>query len=619
MGPVFFEDPAKRLLIYTRLAWNEETGTRTYDLFSCDHQLRESRLTRGERVLAFAFQNGVLVYAAYRNGIVTLKKFRLDEGWGLRPWKENAGTIRILRVFPKGVEVFHLALMGEEILLALGKEDRVHGAVLDGNALREPWENIPGDMTDFFVDADRAYFVSTRDGTPQIYRSSRQGSNADFGEWEKLTSVPGGARYPKVIHEARGDRLQFSEYGGGSFRLVRQGLASTHTNSASIFSNRFETPSLSFGERKAAPFKKTIGNFANGIPSLGISWSLSDPRTAGAILDTSGLFALASWGIEDAVGDFSLVGSAAVDTWGFLNGKALVPYQRYTADLSFAIGPFRIGNHFYFDELFTTNHTAQESSFDRDRTFYFDSGLSWQFDEHWSGSLGFRSGWENEDFSAHSLNYLEVFRFLGGSFDLNYFYSLGSRLNMAGLGGDAWGFGVSLSASHYQFNTAYWDASYPGRFQTGPNVLLSQRSRIFFRKTFPKNIVSIQLGADLSSDTAALPQNGLIPPYFYRYLGGESFFSGFAPGWVWGNMIFHLSAELRVNPFLNLANGIQWFERLSFGFKYEEGLALQILPGKALSGFTPHSAELSIRFPFYLRRSSPGNFVFKFAAPFLLP
>lgn len=635
VGNYFCEDPSRRLLIFTRLVWNEETGAMTYDLFSCDPSMNESRLTRGERVLAFAYEKYRLVYAAYRNGVVSLKEFYLDGNWRNRSWNENRVKIRTLRVLPKGEEVFHMALMGKDVLLSVGKQDRLHGAVLRGEEWKEPWEGEPGDMLDFFADGDTVYFVSTRDGTPQIYSAVRADANADFGEWRKLTSVRGGARYPKMLHTSRGDRLQFSEFREGNFRLMRQDIPATNAATAAGFANAVEKPTPPSGESRSVPFKKTLGNFVNSIPSLGIAWSLSDPRTAGNVLDTSGLFALASWGIEDAVGDFSLGGSAAVDTWGFLNGKAVIPYQRYTADLSFALGPFRVGNHFYFDELFATNKTAEEGSFGRDRTFFADSALSWQFDERWSASLSFRAGWENEDYGYQltkpgyvykangktelSYIYPEVFRSLGGGLDLNYFHSLGSRLNLAGLGGDAWGFGVSLSASHYQFNAAYWDAFYSGRYQIEPNALISQRSRIFYRKTFPKNIVSIQLGADLSSDTAAIPSTGLIPPYFYRYLGGDSFFSGFAPGWVWGNLIVHFSAELRVNPFLNLANGIEWFERFSFGLKYEDGYLFQIVPGRETSWFVPRSAELSIRFPFYLRRASPGNFLFKIAAPFLLP
>ncbi len=647
VGPVFYEDPRTREIFYTRLAWNTETGTRNYDLFRTDFTFQENQLTRGERTLAFAYEKGVLVYAAYRNGQVTLKKIRLDPDWGRRSWKDNQKKIETLHVFTPGEEVFHLGLSGEKIFLSLGKKDRIHGAVFQKGQLVLPWENIPGDMLDFFPDKELLYFVSTRDGSPQIYRLAMEGdgvsnlasniSGGGFGEWNQVTRVSGGARYPKVVTSRSGKRLTFSEFRDGHFKLTRKNLDSEMAPvSATNLLLEIEKPVLPGRMSMAGKAKKVPLNFVGGVPVLGLSWSFTDPRSGGSLLDSSGVYAQGAWGIQDSTGDFSLSGSATVDVLGLIKPLTHIPYQYYTGLLTLPVGPFRWENYYGFEEEFYTNDSADQSSFYRLRSHYLQSDLYWQFDDKLSAGLGFQSSWQNQDESYRlkksgyvykangkteiSYNYPEVHRKIGGGVNLNYFHSLGSRLNLAGLGGDAWGFSAEMSASHFQFNQAYWNDNYTnGLYNTDPNVLISHRSRVFYKQSVFKNILSFQLSADLSLDLPTSPKDGTVAPYFYRSVGGESFFSGFAQGMIWGNAIFHLSAEVRVNPFLNLGNRIQWYERLSLGLKYEDGYIFQIIPGETASWFVPRSVELSLRFPFYLRRSSPGTVTFKFAAPFLLP
>ena len=181
---------------------NPDTFTETYDIFRIGYNYGVSRQTTNSRSLCFDVLDNHLYYARYKNGVTDIMH-RIPDGWeiSLYTFKENQSVMALAVLNP------------DNLLITIGEQT---GAVLlTGNKATRLWEGY--DIIDpVYAGDNRVLFVSTLDGTPQLYWTVLSGAT---DTWFKLTSVPGGVRFPYYETREGDDIIYFSVYENGDFNL----------------------------------------------------------------------------------------------------------------------------------------------------------------------------------------------------------------------------------------------------------------------------------------------------------------------------------------------------------------------------------------------------------------
>ena len=98
------------------------------------------------------------------------------------------------------------------------------------------------------------------------------------------------------------------------------------------------------------------------------------------------------------------------------------------------------------------------------------------------------------------------------------------------------------------------------------------------------------------------------------YMGNESYFSGYPPGYLKNLQSARLSAEVRVNPFIVTLDNVRWYERMHWGAKVETGYIQYFLNGQK-KHTQPLSLEMTFRYALYLHPDRPSEGYVKWAIP----
>jgi len=131
---------------------------------------------------------------------------------------------------------------------------------------------------------------------------------------------------------------------------------------------------------------------------------------------------------------------------------------------------------------------------------------------------------------------------------------------------------------------------------------------------FANSRISLGLNADGFSYFGGI-KSGKVSLFMYDYIGRESLFSGYSYGSINVWRMTRFTGEIRLNPFIDIIDGISWYERMNLGIKIEAGYCDHFDLYTGMGTAVPVSIEGAFRFAFHLWAHRLRNVYFKIAAP----
>ncbi|MBL8027040.1 MAG: hypothetical protein JNL74_11550 [Fibrobacteres bacterium] len=283
VGPKFGFDSEDNFY-FTKLSLNKKTGSENYDI--CRNG---APLTNGKRCLAFDVKGSTVTGAFYDKGITTVASKR-ENGWNE------------MVSFGYDTAVYDLCILDSlRCVVAIGTGVQQQFVIKDADGVRQLWKGLHGDVLDpFFAGGDTLFFVSTIDGTPQIYMGRISVDSA----WCKVTNVPGGVRYPRILKNGGNTLLRYSLYSNGASRVFEQPLDLQSLNIVSVFRVTDQNIGESVNTDRDLDFKTAENNLIKGHPSLSFGYYYDDVKVDGLDSKESRLYSSASFFLMNAPGNF---------------------------------------------------------------------------------------------------------------------------------------------------------------------------------------------------------------------------------------------------------------------------------------------------------------------------
>lgn len=599
VGKVLKRDPASGFIWFNRSKYNWDTGTVNYDIYKIDDKGIDSRVTTGERCLAFDVKNDHVMYAAYKHGTTKVIS------------RQPNNTFTELRSFPYGTSVHSISMLSERsAVLTIDDGDHVTAALLNENGFEILWKGLNYDIIDAVSAGNqRLVFVSTRDNSPQLYWCDmKQNKN----RWYKITSVAGGIRYPETGPESNTKDVTCSVYENGAF--LRYTLNNPFTKNQPV-----DIPPKN-GARHRVDKAVAIPAAAPSVTPVSSNFIISDPVYMLSFSSQKDAGASLAPGVRLAI-------SNAPDNIAFgVDGTVTMPFDYHTdpdpfpayslwseynlwqfkfrfshsvnASLSESIY-FPVENLSYYRQR-KNIQTSNRLSVDFQITEHdFITGAYVLMDNRIEQELELRSGRENPglgiDKDTSFTSYKASIKQLAWQHSVTK-----SKFDPADLGSPYYSASVGINFYDNTYPTVDSDSSVNEINLAADGLLLLADRRLSVKCGF--NFFSFSNARRANEDIASM----------YTPIGTENLFSGYSP-LILVTELYRLHTELRFNPFLSVFDRTQWFERMHIGFKLEAGSVDYLYRG--IKNDLALSCELALRYGFYLRPNRLSSVYLKYAMP----
>ncbi len=632
VGYILRKDDSDNSVWFTKDVYNHKSGTNTYDLYKLNHKGKEKRITKNSRCMAFDVKKSNIIYASYKDGKTSLVSKKLN------------GATEVLYTFTFDTAVYNISMISpNSAILSLGTGTGHKIAFLENKKLSFLWEDIPVEVMDgVAIGMDMLIFISTQDGTPQLYWCAWK-NNPD--EWYQITQTNCGVRFPSIDQSEDDIKVYVSVFENGGFTLhsIKDPFPIDKPvliRKANMEDDRPEwsSDSLVFFDQ----VKHHAGNIVISPPIISLGYKYDKELVSEQYNVSNQGFIGCYLQIENAPGNVVIGISGDI---GIPFGKTHVPKfsPSWSTWIDKNIGRSRLSlfygaEHYWDESIYDTSYydTSNTSILEinnpykiqRRSTRNIECSLDFQLSKWQNLILNYRYLWQTSE-SNYSYPYTEVgtnfeniyeynenyhFVFESHMPGINWrFYYLLSKFDPANLGTPliAINIGGNVISSKYPSEEYYLNLDHQ-TYSIDPTIFYETHFRILASTLLLNKKLSLIGSIDGFFYLNGI-KNNKISLYSYNYIGNENLFSGYPQIYLKTVYMARLIAELRFNPFVNTANGISCFERSHIGVKVETG---------GISFFTnslqmdiPLSLECAVRHSFYLFQSRLSNFYCKIALP----
>jgi len=607
------------IIFFNKQVYNRETGTVNYDIFSIDGSNKIKQVTRNKRCLAFDVRDRHLIFAAYKNGTTHILLRKPDQ------------STQKLVSFPAINAVYNISMISKDTaVLSLSKNERKTMAIVTNTQIEYPFENLGADLFDIcYAGNNRYFFVSTIDGSPQLYWCDL---NADKYRWYQMTTLSGGVRFPQFDRNA--NRLTCSIFHKGDYRLHAISQPFVADKKIDVSALRMSTPSESTTKEKKIrtsspkkPFQKDI--YSNMVFHTPLFYVLFDSEKEN---DSSNNFIDISKNIVSP-GIKLFAQNAPSNIKLFFNSSLNIPIGYEIESNNYP--DINIGFNYDFKQIrfvgeMVINSTIKEykqkdlnmNVFEKQNNKVNAGAASYQLSkdhflsfrlENVARSLN-QTIQSNHDSSGfkHTVDFetpeIDIYKAWVASFEWKK-YSYSHRFDPAGVGNPFF----EMRSTTTMYANKYFDNGVLSHelYDLEDRTIFKLGYRLHFRDMYYVNSASFQFILD-GFIYMGENEHQKISPFMYEKIGRESSFSGYH--YDINACELHRSAfEVKFNPFLTIKNGIQWYERMNCGLKIEAGY-LKYFDHDYETTF-PASAEISFRYRFFFWPDRKGSAYIKYARP----
>jgi len=643
VGIVLKKDQKTNSVWYNKKVNSRLSSGLRYDIYRLNENGEEERMTTGKRCIAFDVKDDHLMYASYKNGETSIILKDLTKQSSITSDETSDETRQTVKIFDYDEGVYKISqITPESAVLSIGADGRVEAAIIKGESFSILWENLDADVIDCtYAGSDRLLFVSTIDGTPQLYWCNYKDTPHT---WYKITDVRGGVRYPAIDYYDNNQIVTCSVYEDGDYAIyklnnpfskqwplsisdrIRPKLASvkekstvvTHSESKEISSNIVSMPQyfIGFNNISFRPYSDERIDRKNQLILGGTFFLDNAPGNfkSGLNVNVNRLFGYET--VPETYPSASAWGE--IDIWK-LTLKEEVSFKSYFNEFAdnrdvdhyratmYDSVKFKTSTQY---NLFQDNILAASYSYEwRTRELIFTIYDSDQ--EPFFAKTGTRTLRIN-DGVIYKCNHWSIdwFHYEGRSkFDLGQLGQPSFKANA----------GMDLYNNSYPGLTSYEDSMFRYESSSVPKVRLSLgKNSLFFDSRMSLNLSANGFSYFTKTDS------GKGDLFMYEILGHENLFSGYSYGSIYARQLFSTSAELRFNPFISVFNKTAWFERMSAGLKIEVGDLRHYISYYDKNMDIWHydnrsdtlvSAEGSIRYSFYYWPNRLSNVYLKGAVP----
>lgn len=627
-----------------------------YDIFRINEDGKTERMTFGKRCIAFDVLENQLMYASYKNGetaiilkdlnetspaptdetsaeineALTISDKTADKIFDETPDSTSDDNSKILKKFDSGKGIYKISqITPSKAVLSIGTGERVKAGIIEGESFEILWEDLDTDVFDcIYAGSDRIIFVSTIDGTPQLYWCNLKN---DQYTWFKITDVVGGARYPGIDYNDNNTVVTCSVYEDGHFTIYKLNNPFSKDHPLNI-SDKIKLTTVSLEDKRVfitnAEPKEIESNIVT-MPQyfVGFNNITFRPFTDERVDTKNQLILGGSFFLDNAPGNFEsrlnlkinrLFGYETVpetypsaSLWGSmkfwkLTLKQEVSYQSYYNEFA---------DNSDVDYYMGTIYDTVEFKTSTQYNLFQDNILAAAYSYEWRtqeiiGTINDpdpRPVWTDTGTRTLTKDYGVIYKCNHWSMDW-YHYRGRSKFDVGKLGQPSFraNAGVDLYINSYPGLESFEDSKFSyesctvpkARFGLGKNTLL-------FDSKMSINLIADGFSYFTETDT------GKADLFMYDILGHENMFSGYSYGSIYAKQLFRTAAEVRFNPLISIFNKTSWFERMNLGLKLEFG----DLRHYDNTSDTLISAEGSISYSFYYWPSRLSNVYFKWATP----
>ncbi|MCP4634205.1 MAG: hypothetical protein GY855_14870 [candidate division Zixibacteria bacterium] len=622
VGKILKKDHATGLVWFNREVYNYQTGVSNYDIYQFDNQGKAKRVTKGKRCLAFDVAADHLIYAEYENGTTRIVLRYPD------------GLSETLKTFSYDTSVYQISMITKNsAILTIGTGVKMTIGILANGKFELLWPNINVDIHDgLYAGKDRIMFVSTIDGTPQLYWCDLK---KDKHLWYKISDGVAGIRYPAIDWSSDMPSVSCSVYENSAFLRYRlyHPFSTKDPVSVTGFSKQMvKDESKKDGQHIVSQGKETVSSFIRSTPSFYLQLDSNQDSVSDSDISTVSTSIIAPGAaiiLQNAPDNFK-VG---------MSGEMNLPVGYNTIDESFPsygiwseldIWQLKLrGEYFtdaYISEYEVSGQQGRPDEYVSIKKEIVDikSSLAYQLfkDDYITVSYETQKISGENTFQWKNSNYIYVISGensltidMGDLYEGNIWsvewehFSYSSRFDPGNLGGPYF----SVNAGVDRIDNEYPGLSYVTKsiFSSKSNTVdrihygLAQRWMLLDSK------LSLKVRVDGFSYGGAVKSDKLSP-YMYEVVGRESMFSGYS-GDIMALEATRIYGEARYNPFISIFDETRWLERMHVGIKLEGG-RVEYFNG-ATETAELISFESAVRYAFFLRPDRQSLVYIKYAIP----
>ncbi|KPA18725.1 biopolymer transporter Tol [Candidatus Magnetomorum sp. HK-1] len=603
-------------IYFTKEVYNRETGAVNYDIFMINPLNNLKQLTHNKRCMAFDVRENHIILGAYKNGKTSILLKKPDQ------------SIQNLIEFSRKTSVYNISMISNDsAVLSLSENKKRTMGIFKNFSMERPWEKLNIDVFDIiYAEKGRYVFVSTIDGTPQLYWCHLE---TDKNIWYKITSVAGGARYPNF--DRKTNQLSCSIYAKGNHKLYL--LNNPFRKDLVIDIKAYYDPDNVVVENSKShqvSLKKKV--FANTVLHSPVLSVLFDTEKEN--LTSENFYEMSkniiSPGIKlyakNAPSNLELSLYSAMNVPLGYNTKA-ESFPTFDLTLKYDIQKVRLWGEFNIDSslreyrFYDRLYDGMVDFLEKQKISSYAAMASYQLFkddfislriENINRNIQSKYKFNKSPFFSSAFTYEgpEEKVYTGLINSLSWHHQTNThRFDPAGLGNPY--FEILAVASvfvnkNYEiglFNPQYYDLENSSIFKLLYG--LSLRNMYFFNKLSAKYTLDgfIYFGEKESHK---------ISPFMYEMFGREGLFSGY-PYDIKGSELHRISGEFKFNPFLSINDGIRWYERMNCGIKIEAGYSKYF--DTDYKTIYPVSCEMSFRYGFYFWPDRKGTAYIKYARP----
>ncbi|MGA1825542.1 MAG: hypothetical protein ACMUIP_12860 [bacterium] len=630
VGIVLKKDRTTNSVWFNKCVNSRLSSGRRYDIYRLNKEGKEERMTTGKRCIAFDVKDNHLMYAAYKNGKTTVFVKDLNESSSITPDETSDVTPQTLRIFDYSEGVYKISqITPESAVLSIGTGGRVSAGIVKKDSFRMLWENLDVDVIDcVYAESDRLLFVSTIDGTPQLYWCDLKN---DCNTWFKITEVRGGVRYPNIDYHNNNAFVTCSVYEDGDFTLYklnnpfskdrpvdisnRTKPANVKSREETVMADRSETKEIAsnmvampqyfigFNRIRYRPFTDEIVDSKNQLVLGGTFLLKNAPGnfTSGFNMNINRLFGYKT--VPEIYPSASVW--SAIDFWKF-SLKEEISYQKFFNEIDII---YKSSIGMYIAEMYENTEFKTSLQYNLFQDNILTAAYSYEYRTRESKytlkdpMLAYRE-------SGTGILKLDdgiIYKCDHWSFDWLH-YTGRSKFDPGDLGYPSFkaNAGIDLYNNRYPGFSSYEGSKFLYESCSVPRIHCGlAKNSVLFDSRMSINLITDGFSYFTERDS------GKGPLFMYEILGHEDMISGYSYGSIYARQLLRASAEVRFNPFISIFNKTAWFERMSAGLKIEVG-DIRYFDNKS---DIIASAEGSIRHSFYYWPNRLSQVYLKGAVP----